>query len=359
VALTPKTFKKVQQNAEHCLAVGVRDLGLRWGHFLAGGLSLALLALAVASPQLLGDQVRRGISGLDEATPVWLWLAGGCFAASIVCVAAAWRVALRSVGSTIDLADSSARYGAGSLANSLLPAKIGTALRLALYTRSLKGEGRLWTVGGIGTAIGAAHSFWLAVLVAVAAWAGVVPLWPLAVLVGLLVAAAVAAVVARRMNSSRRIAHALDAFRELGSCPKRAAVLLGWTGLAMAIRVPAAAAVLAAFGVDRPLAAAFLVVPAVELAAVLPLTPGNIGVAGAAVAFALKSHGVDGELAITVGIAFNAIETLTSIVFGTGSALYLVGAESSSRRWATAVAGASACACLAGAFSWTVLVPLS
>jgi uncharacterized membrane protein YbhN (UPF0104 family) len=127
----------------------------------------------------------------------------------------------------------------------------------------------------------------------------------------------------------------------------------------MALRVAAAAAVMASFGVEQPLAAAFLVVPAVQLAAFLPLTPGNIGVAGAAVAFALRTRGIETDLALTAGIAFNAVETLTSLVFGSGSALYLAGAETSARRWTTAVAGATACAALAGAFSWTVLAPLA
>jgi uncharacterized membrane protein YbhN (UPF0104 family) len=335
------------------------DVDLRKGHLLACGLSLALLALAAASPKLLGDHVREGIAGLDQASPIWLWLAGGCFASSLVAVSGAWRAALRSVGGSVGLMDSSARYGAGSLLNSLAPAKLGTALRLALYTRTLEGEGRVWTVGGIGTAIGAAHALWLALLVGIAAWAGVVPIWPLLVLVGVLLAAAGAAFGARKWHSSRRIAHALDEFRELGRCPRRATVLLGWTGLAMALRVVAAAAVMASFGVDQPLAAAFLVIPAVELAAILPLTPGNIGVAGAAVAFALRARGIEADLALTAGIAFNAVETLTSLVFGSGSALYLAGSETTGRRWTTAVAGVTACAALAGAFGWTVLAPLA
>jgi uncharacterized membrane protein YbhN (UPF0104 family) len=168
----------------------VSEFDLRKGHLVACGLSLALLALVAASPQLLGDQVREGIAGLDQASPVWLWVAGCCFGASLIAVAAAWRAALQSVGARVGLTDASARYGTGSLVNSLAPAKLGTALRLALYTRTLDGEGRVWTVGGIGTAIGAAHSLWLAVLVAIAAYAGVVPLWPLLVLVGALLAAA-------------------------------------------------------------------------------------------------------------------------------------------------------------------------
>jgi uncharacterized membrane protein YbhN (UPF0104 family) len=339
--------------------VTIGGLDLRKGPFLACGLSLALLALAVASPQLLRDEVGEGIAGLDEASAAWLWVASGCFAASLVAVSGAWRMALRFVGSRIGLTDASARYGAGSLVNSLAPAKVGTAVRFALYARALDGEGRVWTVAGIGTAIGAAHSLWLGVLVAVAAWAGVVPVWPLLVLGGLLLAAGIAVVVARRLNSSRRIAHALDEFRELGRCPKRAAVLLGWTGLAMAIRVAAVAAILAAFGIDQPLAAAFLVVPAVELATTLPLTPGNIGVSAAAVAFALRAQGVEADAALSAGIALHAVETLTSLVFGAASALYLAGAQTGLRRWAPAAAGATTCAALAGAFSWTVLAPLA
>ena len=60
----------------------------------------------------------------------------------------------------------------------------------------------------------------------------------------------------------------------------------------MALRVLAATAIAAAFGVDQPLAAAVLIIPALDLAGILPLTPGNVGVASAAVAFALTAHGV-------------------------------------------------------------------
>ena len=75
-----------------------------------------------------------------------------------------------------------------------------------------------------------------------------------------------------------------------------------------------------------------LVVPALEMAAFLPLTPGNIGVSSAAVAFALRTQGVDGDVALSVGIAFNAVETLTSLAFGAGSGLYLASGTSLIRR---------------------------
>ena len=79
----------------------------------------------------------------------------------------------------------------------------------------------------------------------------------------------------------------------------------------MALRLAAATAIAAAFGVEQPLVAALLIVRALDLAGILPLTPGNVGVASAAVAFALKAHGVGSEVALTAGIAFGAVETLT------------------------------------------------
>ena len=339
--------------------MGVSGVELRRGHVLWCGLSLGLAALALASPQLLGDQVRDGLAGLEEASAAWLWLAGCCFAGALVVAGAVWRAGLRSLDTSIGLVDSAACFGAGSLVNSLAPAKLGTAVRLALYTRAVKGEGRIWSVAGVGTAIGAAHLFWLGVLAVIAAAAGVVPLWTLLILPCALLGGVAAAFFARRLHSSRRIAHVLDGFRELGRSPRATASLLAWTGLAMAIRLAAVSAVMAAFGIDRPLTAAFLVVPAVQLAGFLPLTPGNIGVAGAAAAFALRAHGVEADLAVTAGIAFNVVETVSSLAFGAGSALYLAGAQTAVRRWAPVAAGATACAALAGAFSWTVLVPLA
>jgi hypothetical protein len=51
-------------------------------------------------------------------------------------------------------------------------------------------------------------------------------------------------------------------------------------------KVAAATALCASFGIDNPVRAALVLVPAVELAAILPLTPGNVGLASAAVALA-------------------------------------------------------------------------
>jgi uncharacterized membrane protein YbhN (UPF0104 family) len=333
------------------------QIGLTTRHLVLCALSLGLLTVAATSPQLLRDQLSEGAAGLADASPGWLWFAAACFVASLALSGAAWRAGLRSCGGELGMSDAAATYGVGSLVNSLAPAKLGTALRVVLYTRSLHGEGRVWTAGGICSAIGAAQTFWLAVLVGVAASAGVVPLWPLALLAGVLVAAVAAAVIAQRIRPRRRVTHVLDAFRALGRSPRSTAALLGWTGVATVARVGASAALLASFGLPRPLVLAVLLLPAIELAATLPLTPGNIGVGGAAVAFALHTQGVATDTALAAGIALNAVETLSSMAFGVGSVLHLAGGTTVVRRRLVAATGVTACTVVAGAFSWTVLVP--
>ena len=93
----------------------------------------------------------------------------------------------------------------------------------------------------------------------------------------------------------------------------------------MALRLVAAAGIAAAFGIDHPLAAALIIVPALDLAGLLPITPGNVGVASAAVAFALTAHGAASDVALSAGIAFGAVETLTTLALGCGSLLYFAG----------------------------------
>ena len=117
----------------------------------------------------------------------------------------------------------------------------------------------------------------------------------------------------------------------------------------------AATAVVAAFGIDHPLSAALVLVPAVELAAVLPLTPGNVGLASAAVALALGSQGVDSKIALSAGIAFGALELLTGMVVGAVGALAL--ADPWVRPYVRVVAIVTAASVAAIAFGATVVLP--
>ncbi len=336
------------------------EAALRWRHIVVSIGSLGVLAVLAMSPQLLGEQVTEALRGLLDASPAWLWLAALSFSAALACAGCAWRSALCRCGGELSRPEAAARYSVGSLVNSVAPAKIGSAVRFALFARVLHGEGRLWTTGGVCASIGAARCLWLALLLAFAAASGVLPVWPLAVLaLGVLVAVAVA-YFARNRSPHARVAHILDAFRALGRSPRAAAQLVGWVGLATAAKICAAAAIAAAFGIDQPLLAALLVVPALDLAGLLPLTPGNIGVASAAVAFALHAHGAGTGVAMSAGIAFSAVETVTSLAFGTVGVLYLVGAASPGTRRSFATAAATACCLVLGAaaFGATVVLPL-
>jgi len=334
------------------------ELELRKRHLaLFFGSIAALVAIAVM-PQLLGERVADGIDGLAAAEAGWIWLAACAFGASLIASASGWASALTRCGGTTTRPDSTARYCTGSLVNAVAPARIGSAVRFALFSRTLPNEGRLWTTGGIATSLGAVRMLWLALVLALGSASGQLPRWPIALMV---LGFGVAAAVAWRARSTRpgtRFAHALDAFRVLGRCPRAAAQIAGWIGLGMALRLAAAAGIVAAFGIDRPFAAALLIIPVLDLAGLLPITPGNVGVASAAIAFALTAHGAGSNVALSAGIAFGVVETLTTVVLGCGSLLYFAGCRTDARRWRTAAVSVSGCLALAAAFGATVLAPL-
>lgn len=334
------------------------ELELRKRHLALFAGSLGVLVVLASTPQLLGGVVADGVDGLSHASVGWLWLAALGFAGTLTGSAAAWRFALVRCGGETTLVDTTARYCTGSLVNAVAPARIGSAVRIGLLARTLDGEGRLWTVGGVAASVAAVRMLWLAVVLAFASASGVLPRWPIA---ALLLAVGVAAAVAWRTRDSQpgtRAAHVFDVFRILGRCPRAAGQLAGLVGLAMTAKICAAAAVAASLGVERPLAAALLVIPALDLAGLLPLTPGNVGVASAAVAFALGAHGTPTDVAVSAGIAFGAIETLTTLACGASSLLYFASRRAVDRRWQTAVAAATGCVMVAGAFGATVIFPL-
>jgi uncharacterized membrane protein YbhN (UPF0104 family) len=92
--------------------------------------------------------------------------------------------------------------------------------------------------------------------------------------------------------------------------------LTAWVGGIVAARVAAATAIAAACGIQHPVAAALLVVPALELAGIFPVTPANAGVAGGAAALAFHAGGVPLDAALRAGFVLHAVETGAGIVVG-------------------------------------------
>jgi len=292
-------------------------------HVAIAAFSLAVLAVLCLSPSLFGDRVGEAVSGLGAADPASLWIAGLAFAGTSLCGALAWRAALRASGSPLPVVDASARYAIGCGVNAIAPAHVGSALRVALFGRVTNGG--CWTVGGAAAAVGVTRVVWLGALIATGSAGGVLPRWPLLVIGAIVAGAAVAAVVSRRVSLPARLDQTLVAFRSLLASPRDLAIVAGWALAGAAAKVAATTAVVAALGIDNPLRAALVIVPAVELAAILPLTPGNVGIASAAVALALGSQGVESKTALSAGIAFGAVELLTGMVIGAAGALALAG----------------------------------
>ena len=268
---------------------------------------MATLAVLVLSPQLFQHQVLDALAALEDAHTGWLWVAAAAFGAGLVLSGCAWRAATHLP----DRVDACARYGVGSLVNSLAPAHAGDAVRLALFAKASP-DSRLLTAGKTLAGVGVARLACTGVLL-------LATLKPVALLL-------------------------LFVVPVLGRVP-------AWVTAATVARVGAAAAVAAAVGIPSPLLIALLVVPAIDLAGLIPITPGNIGLKSGAIALALQAQGVDVTTALSTGIAFHAVETLVGISFGSASSLYL--SRVPVPRWAIGGATAVVAAAFVGT---TVLV---
>ena len=317
-----------------------------WRGLAAAGLSPLAIASLVAMPRLLTRPFTRAVSTLSGAQPLWLWTSGGLFTLALVCSACAWRSALHLCGGRIGRLEAGVRYGVGSLVNSLLPGHIGGAVRVALFSRGLAGSERLWVASGIPAAVGAARAFLLAVLVLAAAGSGVLPAWTALAFAGVgCVAVVVSAWAGRRKPGAHRLARMFDVFRAVGRSPSTALPLVGWLACSVGARVLAVAAIAAALGVQAPVAAALVIVPALAVAAFVTVTPAGIDVTSGAVALVLHARGVNATTALAAGIALNAIETAAGLTLGIAGGFLLALPSPAARRWT--LKSASAWACLA------------
>jgi uncharacterized membrane protein YbhN (UPF0104 family) len=345
-------LKEMRLRADSVLAALMRNhLSMR--QIVLAGLSLALLGVLCASPSLLGDRVRTAVEGLDAARPAWLWVAGLAFAGTSACGALAWRAAIRAGGTPLAAGDATARYCVGTGVNAIAPAHVGSALRVALFGRVTNGG--CWAVAGAAAAVGVTRVVWLGGLLALGCASGVLPSWPL-LAIGAIVAAAVAvATFSRHVRLPLRVEQTLATLQGLAGSPRDLVIVAGWALAGATIKIAATAAVVTALGIEHPLRVALIVVPAVELAAVMPITPGNVGVASAAVAFVLAAEGVPSDVALSAGVAFGAVELLAAMAVGAAGALCLAGSLFRPYvRFAIATAAYGTVLC---AFSLTVVLP--
>ena len=283
-------------------------------------------------------ELRRGLGGLSGADSRLLALAAVAFLAAAVAAAAAWLAALRACGVAVSMREVAPRYAVGSLANSLAPAPAGEVVRIALVSRLLESRSRSLTATGVCATVALVRATAIAAVFAATTGAS----WrTAATIVAVLACAACVAVVGRRRRG--RVAHLVDAAAGLARSPRRAAEVILWVVASTGARILAAALSVAALGVAHPWSAALVIVPALEVAAQIPLTPANLGVTSAAVTLALRHRHVALVPALSSGIALHAVETLAGVGFGLAGVAALSGSRTRKR-----IAGAVALAAGAG-----------
>jgi phosphatidylinositol alpha-mannosyltransferase len=88
--------------------------------------------------------------------------------------------------------------------------------------------------------------------------------------------------------------------------------------VAWAVQLLACDALLSAFGIatQTRLGTAAAIVVATNVAAIVPITPGNVGVFQAACVAVLAAYGVDPGRALAYGIALQLLEVATAVVLG-------------------------------------------
>jgi uncharacterized membrane protein YbhN (UPF0104 family) len=315
-------------------------------------IAAGLFLVAVAAAAKMSHRFGTAVDGLEDAQPIWLWTAAAAFLSSLLASASAWRSAFGLCGARLTRADAASRYALASLVNGVSPLRVGSAIRLALFARSLPGDDRTWRTAGALGVITAARALVFAAVIVVAASLHAVPLWPVVLLAAFVIVTGVVAFAARDRTPRTHVAHLVDAFREIGRSPAGGARIVGWVALSTAARFCGAVAIAMSLGVHAPVSAALIILPALDVAGLIPIS-GNLGITSGAVAVALQAHGIAVTQAMTTGLAFHAVETAAGMAAGLGGVLYLV------RFDARRIVVAGAAACLFAAFAATVLVPLA
>jgi len=320
---------------------------------LAGAAGAA--ALGATTLPLLGHHLASALNVLADASRPWLALSFVTFLAAFACTVGAWRSALAAAGARLCPRQAAARLGIGSMVNSFTPAKLGDAVKITLCARAIDAPDRLWTAGGTYAALAAARSLTLAGLVVAASATHALPVWPVFVLVGTAGAVALAALASTRFRRHHRIASFLAGIGSLAADRRALRGVALWTIGMQLCRFGGTVAVVSAFGLPHPFLAALVILPALDLAGAVPLTPGSFGVGSGAVAVALSSRGIGMTDALATGLAIQGVETLVSVTCGSLGLAYLMQPSERVRRAALRVAVVGGSAVLAGLVGLVVI----
>ncbi len=308
-----------------------RRAGVAAGALLGGGLTL------IAMQRIGLDRIGQS---LVAATPWWVLVGLALMCASMVVRGWAWHAILRAAMPTTRITRTDALQGTfiGVLMSATLPARLGEPSRALIVARRT-GRPREHLPTVIGTIVSQTLLNVLALAILGAIMFTTVSVFserhralmavaiaPLAVLAAVLLAPALlrggVASRSRRAQAAVRGARAAMAQVRQGVRVFRtprlgiAATLLQLS--AWGIQWLSCYALIAALGLEHlaGLGAAAAVLFAVNVTAVLPATPSNLGVFQAACVAVLASYGVGYADALAFGIILQAVEIATAVIMG-------------------------------------------
>ncbi len=290
------------------------------------------LGTAAVATLLARTPLEKALAALGSQRPLPLGVAILCALLVPLMTAAAWRSALHSHREALSFRDAWGCYGAGSLANSVLPGGAGEAVRIESFARRLGSPRRRLLACGTSATIALSQALVLSVVLAAGVAAGALPLWaivPALALPGGLGAARL--LLARR----RPDGHLAQAAAVVGLSRLAWARLLAWLVGSALLRLLAVAAVLDALAAPHPVTSAVVAIGARAIGNAIPLAPGSVGVPAAAMAIGLHRAGIANGTAVAAALSFHALETGAALMFGiAGFVLLRLGPSSLERRTA-------------------------
>ena len=303
-----------------------------------GALSLGGVALSVVAMQRIG--VHRVGKSLLHSHPLWVLAGLGLMCLSMVLRAISWRAILQAAlpGTRIRFGDTLRGTSIGVLMSATLPARLGEPSRAIIVSRRL-GRAREVLPTVLGTVVSQTLLNIVALIALGVTMFSTVDLFqshhgalvafaiaPIAILVSVLLAPALLRAgapsrftrvqqgAAKLRAALTRVRDGLRVFRSprLGF-EATVAQLAAW-----ALQLVACYVLLAALGLDHAgVGAAAAVLFAVNVTAVVPATPSNLGVFQAAcVAVLTAGYGVSSADALGFGIILQAVEIATAVIMG-------------------------------------------
>jgi phosphatidyl-myo-inositol alpha-mannosyltransferase len=302
-----------------------------------GAVALGMLFLAFVALERIG--VDNIVRSLVASSPVWVLAGLGAMCLSMVLRGIAWHAILRAALPDVRVRRRDALQGTfiGVLMSATLPARLGEPSRALIVARRL-GRAREYLPTVLGSIVSQALLNVLALFVLGVVMFSTVDVFrhhkplivaavaPIAVLAVVLLApfllsasttsrsARLAGLVAQVRRALVQVRQGLRAFRN----PRLGSVAALSQLAAWALQWISCFILLAALGLDdiAGLGAAAAVLFAVNVTAVLPATPSNLGVFQAACVAVLGAYGVGAADALAYGIILQAVEIATAVVMG-------------------------------------------